>query len=248
WFLGGCCAGTDALLTAVDERQRRGCDVVKIMVTGGALTPTMPMWESQFSVEQVTQVVVAAHALGLPVAAHCHGIEGMRDALAAGVDTIEHCTFFTATGWSEPDDALIDRIAGSATAVSATWGRVPDFVPSPFVTANQPVIRDAMHRLRARGATIVVGTDAGINAGKPHDVLPHSTRDLTAIGMDSVEVLTTLTASAARVCGMGARKGRLATGYDADIVAVAGDPLADMAALFDVREVWCRGRRIEARR
>lgn len=244
WFLGGCCGDADALIAAVHERKGRGCDTVKIMVTGGALTPTFPMWTSQFTADQVAIVVATAHDLGLPVAAHCHGIEGTANALDAGVDTIEHCTFFTTNGRSEPDDDLIDRIAASGTPVSATWGRLPAFEPSPIVTANRPVVDGAMRQLHARGATVVVGTDSGINPGKPHDVLPHAARELTDMGLDAPAVLTTLTATAAEVCGVGHRKGRLAPGYHADLLAVGGDPLTDPTALFDVRGVWCRGQRI----
>lgn len=242
WFLGGSCRDTDALVAAVHERKRRGCDIVKIMVTGGALTPTLPMWVSQFSADHVVAVVRTAHAVGLPVAAHCHGIEGTTLALDAGVDTIEHCTFFTENGCSEPDDTLIDRIAASGTPVSATWGRDPAHPPSPLVEANRPAVLSAMRRLQARGGTVVVGTDAGINAGKPHDVLPYAARDLAAIGLDAAQVLTTLTATAAMVCGVAHRKGRLAAGYDADIIAVDGDPLTKLDALFDVRRVWRGGR------
>ncbi len=241
WFLGGCCADTATLLAAVAERARRGCDVVKIMVTGGALTPTFPMWESQFTTDQVTAAVSAAHAAGLPVAAHCHGVRGLAQAVDAGVDTIEHCTFFTEAGRAEPNDDLIERIAASGIPISATTGILPDFAVPPLVAANKPSIIDGMQRLRACGATIVAGTDAGINAGKPHDVLPHAARDLESFGFDAAEVLTALTATAAQICGVGDRKGRLVAGYEADIVAVGGDPLADLVALLDVRGVWRAG-------
>lgn len=241
WFLGGCCADTDALLAAVQERRRRGCDVVKIMVTGGGLTPTYPMWASQFDGGQVATVVAAAHAAGLPVAAHCHGVDGTIEALDAGVDTIEHCTFFADTGRSEPDDCLLDRIAKSRTPVSATWGRLPAHRPPPFIEANLPIIGGAMRDLRRRGGTVVVGTDAGIHLSKPHDVLPHAARDLAAMGLAADEILTTLTATAAAACGVGHRKGQLAAGFDADVVAVEGDPLADIGDLTRTRLVMRGG-------
>jgi imidazolonepropionase-like amidohydrolase len=242
WFLGGGCGDTEALLAAVHERRRRGCNVVKIMVTGGALTPAFPMWASQFTTEDVAAVVATAHTVGLPVAAHCHGVEGIAQALDAGVDTIEHCSFFTGNACAEPDDALLERIAVSGTAVSATWGRLPGHQAPPIVEANLPVIDAAMHRLHALGVTIVIGTDAGVSTGKPHDVLPQAAHDLAAMGMAATEILTTLTATAAAVCGVGHRKGRLAAGYDADVLAVDGDPLADIAALTHPRLVVSRGR------
>jgi imidazolonepropionase-like amidohydrolase len=242
WFLGGCCAGTAALLDAVAERARRGCDVVKVMVSGGALTPAHPMWVSQFTAEQVALVVAAAHDVGLPVAAHCHGIDGTIQALDAGVDTIEHCSFFTSEGRSEPDLDVVDRIVASGTPVSATCGLLPEFAPPPFVRANRAAIDEALAAVHRRGGTVVVGTDAGINPGKPHDVLPYAAGNLAALGLDGAGVLTAMTATAARVCGVGGRKGRLAPGFDADLLAVGGDPAHDATALRDVRGVWRAGR------
>jgi len=244
WFLGGCCTDAAALRDAVAERARCGCDVVKIMVTGGALTPAHPMWVSQFTAEEVALVVAAAHDAGLPVAAHCHGIEGTIQALDAGVDTIEHCSFFASEGRSERDDGVIDRIVASGTPISATCGVLPDAVPPPFVQANRAVIDDALAAIHQRGGTVVVGTDAGVGPGKPHDVLPYAAANLAALGLDGAQVLTAMTATAARVCGVGDRKGRLAPGFDADLLAVSGDPIVDAGALREVRGVWRGGRAV----
>lgn len=244
WYLGGACADRAALIDAVHERKRRGCDVVKIMVTGGALTPTYPMWASQFCADDVAAVVGVAHSVGLPVAAHCHGVDGTGDALDAGVDTIEHCTFFTSAERSEPDDALIARIAAAGIPVSATLGRDPASVPPPLIAANLSTIAQALRRLLERGGTIVVGTDAGIARGKPHDILPFAALELAELGVTGDALLATLTTVAAQACGVGHRKGLLATGYDADILAVGGDPLTTPTALLDVRGVWRGGRRL----
>jgi imidazolonepropionase-like amidohydrolase len=244
WFLGGCCTGADGLIAAVEQRKQRGCDVVKIMVTGGALTPTFPMWASQFTAAEVQLVVDTAHAAGLPVAAHCHGIEGTALAVAAGVDTIEHCTYFTDSGGSEPDDELIAAIAASGITVSATLGRFRDQSPPPVIAANMAAIRHGHSELLRRGGRIAAGTDAGIGPPKPHDILPHAVLDLVEIGMSLAEALTTLTAVGAETVGLGDRKGRLRPGYDADILAVAGDPLRAPEALLDVRGVWRAGARI----
>lgn len=141
------------------------------------------------------------------------GITTIRDLGDRNFVTLEHCTFFTANGRSEPDDGVLERIASSGTPVSATWGGDPAHPPLPLVEANRPAVDGAMPRLRSLGGTVVVGTDAGVSAGRPHDVLPHAARDLAAIGLDADEVLTTLTATAADVCGVGHRKGRLAPGW-----------------------------------
>ncbi len=99
-FLDGA-AVTGTIGDAVAERLDRGVDVVKIMSSGGNVTAnSTPPWLSQFVVAELREVVDAVHARGIPVAAHAHGSKAIRDAVAAGVDSIEHCTFMTADGTS----------------------------------------------------------------------------------------------------------------------------------------------------
>ncbi len=214
------------------------------MVSGGFLTPTVPMWASQFTTRELRLVVDAAHRHGLPVAAHCHGIAAIEDALDTGVDSIEHCTFFTSNQRCEPPDELIDRLAASGVAVSSTVGRLPHVPLPPMVAANQPALRESRRRLHERGATIVAGTDAGIDMAKPHDVLPHAMGEFVDSGMTPIDALRALTSVAARALDLDRRKGRIATGFDADMVVVAGDPLADPAALVSPVAVWRAGQRV----
>jgi imidazolonepropionase-like amidohydrolase len=229
----------------VRERDERGCDVVKIMVTGGSLTPTFPMWRSQFSLDEVRAVVDAAHAAGLPVAAHCHGVDGIEQALAAGVDSIEHCTFFVEGDRAVIDEDLMARLAASGIAISSTMGRLPgQAITTAVIAANMEAMMASRGRLHALGANMVVGTDAGIGPIKPHDVLPHAFSDLVAIGMSHLEALRALTSNAAATCHVGGRKGRLKAGWDADLLAVEGDATSDTAALLAPVAVWHDGRRV----
>jgi imidazolonepropionase-like amidohydrolase len=244
WFLGGICAGETDVRRAVVERHERGCDVIKVMATGGYGTPTFPMWESQFSLEELRVVVEEAHRRGLPVAAHCHGVAGIGWALQAGVDTIEHCSFYSHSGRPEPDEALLARLAGSDVVIAPTLGRLPDPPIAPEMAANYRVVFGAWRRLHELGATVVAGSDAGIGPHKPHDVLPFAFSDLIDCGMSSRDALSALTVVAARACGLGNRKGRLARGFDADIIAVAGDPFDDTDALKTVNAVWRAGKQV----
>jgi imidazolonepropionase-like amidohydrolase len=244
WFLGGTCTGEEDLRRAVTERAERGCDVVKVMATGGYLTPAFPMWEAQFSAEELQIVVDEAHRVGLPVAAHCHGPVGIEYALDARVDTIEHCSFYSRNHRPEPDDALLARLASSPVVIAPTLGRLPDPPPTPEFVANRPIVLAAWRRLHEQGATLVAGTDAGIVPAKPHDVLPYAFGDLIECGTSPVDGLRALTTIAASACGVADHKGRLAPGFDADILAVNGDPLEDPAALTAITAVWRAGVRV----
>jgi imidazolonepropionase-like amidohydrolase len=243
-FLGGAVTGTEALLEAVRERHARGCDVVKIMASGGAITPGSIPHRNQFTRAELRLVVVEAHRLGLPVCAHAQGVEAMRDALAAGVDTIEHAFFMTEAGVEPPDD-LLDALAAAPLAISMTGGMVPsDVPPPPAVARSIGAVFAAMTSLKERGASMVIGTDAGVGLHKPHDVLPYAVEQSIDLGWDPIGALTMATATAADVCGLGKRKGRIHPGADADLLAVAGDPLDDMARLREVRAVYREGVRV----
>jgi imidazolonepropionase-like amidohydrolase len=98
-----------------------------------------------------------------------------------------------------------------------------------------------MRRLYEAGALMVAGSDAGIGPIKPHDVLRHAPAMLRDVGFGQAEVLRTITSVAAGVIGLGHRKGSLAPGFDADILAVDGDPIADPEALHRIRAVYARG-------
>lgn len=245
WYLNGECADGDALVAAVQTHKDAGCDVIKIMVTGGALTPTYPMWVSQFTRDDLQRLMDAAHAVGLPVAAHCHGVDGIDDAIAVGVDTLEHCTFFTDSGGSEPTAARIAALVASGITVSATLGSVPGFDPPPVIKANIDTLLAALAEFVRGGGNLVVGTDAGIGPGKPHDVLRYAAIHLSEVGMPPIDMLKSMTSRSAVAIGVGDRKGCVRTGYDADLIAVAGNPLDDMEALHNLRGVWLRGELVD---
>ncbi|MFK4101261.1 amidohydrolase family protein [Streptomyces sp. NPDC019531] len=245
FFLGGETEGADALRAAVRERHVRGCAVVKIMASGGTMTPGTAPYESQFSLADLRVVVDEAHRLGLQVAAHAHGAAAVRDAVEAGVDTVEHMTFLTADG-SDTDPALLTAVVERGTFVSLTAGtdpRAPRELPSA-VAKEFGAILGAWLELYKHGARMVVGSDAGIGPHKPHDVLPYGVSDMIRIGVAPLDALACVTSVAAEACGVGGRKGRIAVGFDADLLAVGGDPSEDPARLRDVRAVFRAGIRV----
>jgi imidazolonepropionase-like amidohydrolase len=117
WHLGGEVNGTDEALHLVRAHVAAGVDVIKVMATGGFLTPgTMP-WDTAFDEATLRAIVDESHRLGKRVAGHCHGAEGIRQALAVGVDTLEHCSFVEEGGGSSVDETLFTAIAQSDSYV-----------------------------------------------------------------------------------------------------------------------------------
>lgn len=246
YFLGGETAGTEEdLRAAVSERYFHGAAVVKIMASGGNMTKGSVPHQSQFSRTELQVVVDEAHRLGLPVAAHVHGSAAIADAIAAGVDTIEHVTFLTADG-AAPDARLLTAITVSGVRVSLTLGMAPgvDVDVPPAFRQQLETIRDSHRELIRQGAKIVAGSDAGIGPFKPHDVLPHAVSDLAGLGMSPQAALAAVTSEAAKACGVSPRKGRIAVGADADLLVLEGSPLDDLSALHAVRAVFRSGHRV----
>jgi imidazolonepropionase-like amidohydrolase len=246
-FLGGGVEDdVDAVRAAVRDHAERGVDVIKVMASGGTMTAGTRQELSQFTVEVLRAAVDEAHRLGLPVTAHAHGTGAIRDALHAGVDGMEHVSFWSADGVDDPGD-LIERIAASGVVVGSTAGivAVPGVTPPPPILIRLPHILANTRRLYHGGARMVLGTDAGIAPVKPHDVLRYAVAQAGAeLAIAPADALRMATSTAADVCGVADRKGRLAPGFDADILAVDGDPLADLDAIHRVRAVFARGTRV----
>ena len=247
--MGGEVAGVEGVRRAVRERADHRVDVVKVMTSGGAMTPGTDVTVCQFTLEELRALVDEAHRAGLPVTAHAHAVAAVRLSLAAGVDGLEHCTCITAQGIEMPD-GLADAIAAAGIPVCPTIGRARGVAIAPAVLAL--MARTGMTyesrlaqvaQLHAAGVPLVSGADAGINPAKPHGVLPESVIDLVTAGVPARAALASATSGAAAACGLAGRTGRLTPGLDADLIAVGGDPLADVTALRDLRLVVSRGRR-----
>jgi imidazolonepropionase-like amidohydrolase len=240
WFLGGEAAGLAELRAAVDARLERRVDVIKVMATGGSVTPGSSMQESQYGLDELRVIVDAAHAAGTLVTAHAHGGKGIADAVRAGVDGIEHCTFLTPAG-AAPDWATVRSIVDAGIFVGVTVGGTAP-------TARLDSVRAMYGRMRREGVRLVCSSDAGVVAQKPHDCLPRVVGEFANFTEGSaIDGLKAVTSLAAQSCGVGDHKGRIAPGYDADLLAVSGDPSRGLDALRDVQAVFRSGQRVDVR-
>jgi imidazolonepropionase-like amidohydrolase len=243
-YLGGAAEpGVEGMRQAVREHAERGVDVIKVMASGGHLTEGTDPARGQFTLEELSAAVDEAHTRGLPVTAHAHAPKSVAMAVQAGVDGLEHVTFWTEDGVDAPA-ATIQLVGDRRIVVGASAGFVLDGdreLDAEFAL-RLPGIIDVMQRLHRAGAKLVPGTDAGINPTKPHDVVRHALEQMVALlEMSPFEALLTATSQAAEICGLGHRKGRIAPGYDADFVAVGGRPLTDISQVHDIRAVYVRG-------
>ncbi|GAA2485049.1 amidohydrolase family protein [Streptomyces longisporus] len=250
--MGGAVEGPQQLRAAVRERVERGVDVIKVMGSGGVNTPGTDVARCQFTLDELRLVVDAAHAAGLPVTVHAHALAAVEQALDAGADGIEHCTCLTADG-VRITDALLERLARQGTTVCPTLGKTAQAVPPPQVQTvmdrfglSMEERQRAAARMHRAGVRLVSGADSGINAGKPHGIVPAAVAGLAAGGVPADAALATAMSLAADACGIADRKGRLRRGLDADLLVVRGDPLTDMTALADplavlVSGAWAHG-------
>lgn len=245
WFLGGETGPSHGELRgAVQAHAAHHVDVVKIMADGGTLNQNGSNGlTQQFTGAQLATLVTTAHRHGLPVAVHAHTPESIAAAVRAGADTVEHGSFLTAHG-KQSDHDILDAAARERVAFSATAG----FDEAQLTARTSTIattVQTGISELRAAGVPVVIGTDAGLGPAKPHGVLPQATRDLAAAGYTADEILTILTSRAAHVCGVADRKGHLAPGADADILAVPHETLVRPSVLAaGPTAVYRRGLRV----
>jgi imidazolonepropionase-like amidohydrolase len=255
-FLGGSVTGVDEARAAVVAHAARGADVIKVMASGGMLTFESDVFGVQFPDDELAAIVTATHDSGLRILAHSHSEAGIRQAVAAGVDGLEHVTCLTEDGPSVPRD-LFEEIAARGITVDPTLGLDPSRLPAPdqFPPAMRAMleryqltpstlleVRTAQVALaRSVGVRVVTGLDAGATPAKPHGAVWRAVAQLAGAGYSPAEALATATSAAADDCGLGRTTGRLATSYAADLLVVDGDLAADLTALGRPLQVVVRG-------
>ncbi|WP_326565659.1 amidohydrolase family protein [Amycolatopsis rhabdoformis] len=239
--MGGVADGVSELRARVRAHAEAGVDLIKVMTTGGFMTPGSHPSEARYTTAELTALVAEAHAHGLPVTTHALGVEGIDRAVAAGVDCIEHCGWVTRTG-TRFDPALAARLVAAGIAVSPTMNSACTAAEYFCPWDERSAVLGNLRRLLDLGATVVAGTDAGIPL-VDFERYADGLELLAEAGMSPREVLASATDVAASVCGLSGVTGRLEPGLSADVIAVSGNPLEDLTTLRRPRVVLAAGRR-----
>jgi imidazolonepropionase-like amidohydrolase len=236
--------GVDAVMAAVRSQIKEGTDVIKLMVTGGVLTPGGRPGTPQMLPEEIAAAVRVAHRAGRRVCGHAEGPDGVRDAVTAGIDSIEH-------GYFADDDPLFEQMLANPTYLVPTLvayaaildGR--DSLPTDAVANAEEAIERHRESFRAAlkgGVPIAMGSDAG-TPYNPHGENWREVAHMMDQGMPAGAAIRAATHTAASLLGID-DVGVIEAGMTADLVLVGGNPLADITCLADVRDVWAGGRRL----
>ncbi len=245
--------GPDECARAVREQLRGNARLIKVCASGGVLSEVDHPVHQQFTLAELRMIVEIAGLAERVVAAHCHGKPGIMAALEAGVRTIEHGTYL------DEECAVAMRETGAILVPTRTiiedmlahLDTVPPYAAAKLVAIAE-VHAAATALAISSGVTVAMGTDIGLTGpdrpnawGQNGAELPH----LVALGMTPLQAIEAATATAPLTLGPQApRSGRLEAGYDADVITLDADPLANIGVIADpghVTGVWTAGRRVK---
>jgi imidazolonepropionase-like amidohydrolase len=240
---GSVCSGPDDCRRAVREQVWKGADIIKITATGGVLSNTAAGLAQQFSEDELTAIVESAHRMGRRVTAHAHGADGINSFLKAGGDSIEHGTWLDPTGialMKKNGGYLVPTLMAGDFVVRIVQSPNNFFTPAQSAKALQagPMMLDMTRRAHEGGVKIAFGTDTGVSA---HGDNAYEFVLLVKTGLTPLEAIKAATVSAADHLQISNVAGSLTPGHSADIIAVQGDPLTDVAVLQKVGFVMKEG-------
>ncbi|PJI90385.1 amidohydrolase family protein [Sphingomonas koreensis] len=231
--------GPQELRVKVREQRKYGAEVIKICATGGVFSRNTEPGQQQLSEKEMRAIADEAHQWGLRVAAHAHGAAGIKAAIRAGVDTIEHVSLVDdegirlAVARKQPVWFSMDIFNTDYTqAEGKKNGVLEDNLRKDREVAQ--IQRDNFRKAHAAGVKMVFGTDAGV---MPHGTAAGQFRTMVTYGMTPLEAIRAATLNAAEALGRSKDVGAIAVGRYGDIVAVDGDPLKDVGVLTAVKAV-----------
>ena len=250
----------DEVIRAVRQMVEAGADFIKVMATGGMMTPGSQAGHSQFDLATLRALVTDAHRLKRHVAAHVLGADGCRDAIDAGVDTLEHCSWLTADGirgQSTMDEAAVERIDATHQSVHMTLAAM-NRTPFRDMAHLDALPADERERIRAAGANFrymrergvphVVSTDAGVIDTPFHEFPLSVISAVVALDTTPVDAVHLVTGAAADAIGLSNLTGSLRAGYQADLLVVDGDAAENICNIARTASVYQGGREVVRKR
>jgi len=246
WSMGREADGADEARKAAREQLRAGADLIKLMATGGVMTPGVEPGSPQLNYEEMKAAIEEAHNVGKKTATHAQGSVGILNAVKAGIDSVEHGIFLT--------DEIIDLMAKQGTYLVPTLAAVY-FIVSNAEGGNMPdyVVRKAKYCYDAHnesfrkamkaGVKIAMGTDSGTPFNE-HGSAPYEVKLMIAQGMPAMEALVTATKNSADLLGIQDNYGTLGEGKFADFLVLDENPLDNIETLFDLNSVYKKGNKV----
>lgn len=234
--------GVEDARKAVRQRYKEGANLIKLTATGGVLSLATSGQNPQFTMEELTTIVEIAKDYKMTVAVHAHGTEGMKRAVLAGVDSIEHGTFMT----PEVMDLMKERGTYLVpTLMAGDWvtekAKDEDYFPAvvrPKAASIGPVILKTFAKAHAAGVKVAFGTDSGVS---PHGDNAREFELMVVCGMKPMQAISSATIEAAKLLKIDDQLGTIEPGKLADLVAVKGNPIDNISLMKEVSFVMKDG-------
>ncbi|MCP5150261.1 MAG: amidohydrolase family protein [Ectothiorhodospiraceae bacterium] len=225
--------GVDDVVRAVREQVHAGSDLVKIMATGGVMTPGVNPEDAHYSAEEMAAGIAEGHRFHKTCASHAQGAEGILNAVRGGIDSIEHGIFMTErciAEMLERGTVLVPTLAALANILESADRGIPDYVVEKARRIGE-VHRESVRAFYRAGGRIAMGTDAGTPFNR-HGENAQELRYMVDVGISPLDAITMSTANGADLMRL-ADTGRVREGAVADLLLVDGDPLEDISRVAD---------------
>ncbi len=248
WQIGRECDGAAEATKAAREQLKQGADVIKIMATGGVLTPGVDPNSTQLSEMEIRAAVVEAHKSGKKTATHAQGIQGIKNAVQAGIDSVEHGVYL--------DGETADMMVAKGTYLVPTFSAIYNIIKfgeeygiPKFAVDKAKMIKEvhfeSFQRAREKGVNIAMGTDAGTPFNRHGDNL-FELKLMVDMGMSPMEAIQASTSQSAKLLGIENTHGSLEVGKKADFLLVKNNPVTDIQNLLDFETVYQEGWKIDS--
>lgn len=233
--MGRVADGVDDVIKAVREQIHAGCDLIKIMATGGVMTPRVNPEDAHYTFEEISAGIAEGHRFHKTCASHAQGAEGILNAVRGGIDSIEHGIFMNdkcIEEMLERGTYVVPTLAAVKNIVANKDNGVPDYAVEKAVRVSD-VHRESIQKFYKAGGKIAMGTDAGT----PFNLHGHNALELrymVDIGISEMDAISISTGNAADLMHND-DLGRVAEGKAADLLIVDGDPLADISKVAETQ-------------